>query len=185
MLEETLKDVTRKMDQTIEAFRKELTMIRTGRANLSLLDGIQVDAYGSKMPLNQVAGLAISDANLLTVKPFDVTQLDTIEKAIRHADLGINPVNDGKIIKLPIPPLTEERRKEIAKKVNGIREDGKVALRNVRHHGRDEIKKLEVAKEISQDQEHTAYDEIQKMIDDHTKTIEQMSEAKEQEILTM
>lgn len=183
MLEDVLKDISHKMDQTVEAIRRDLAAIRTGRASLAILDGVEVEAYGTKMPLNQVAGLAVQDAQLLTVKPFDQSQIEAIEKAIQQADLGINPINDGKVIKLPIPPLTEERRLEFAKKVNHIREEGKVALRNIRHHGRDEVKALEKEKEISEDQEHKAYDRIQKQTDEHTATIDRISDAKEKEVM--
>lgn len=185
MLDKIESETEKRMDQTVEAIRKELSSIRTGRASLHILDGVEVEAYGSKVPLNQVAGLHVQDAQLLTVKPYDQNVLGDIEKAILTADLGLNPVNDGKMLKIPIPPLTEERRKEIAKRVGEIREEGKVSLRNIRHDAREQIKQAQQDKEISEDDEHRAYDIIQKMTDGHAEKIEKLADAKEKEILEM
>lgn len=182
-MEEVLSESESRMDQTVDAIRRELGSVRTGRANLHILDGVEVDAYGSKMPLNQVATLTIQDAQTLAVKPFDISIIGNVEKAIQVADLGLNPMNDGKLLRIPIPPLTEERRKQLARRVGEIREEGKIALRSIRHHAREEIKKLEQSKEISEDQEHTAYDRIQKFVDKHVATIDQIADAKEQEVL--
>jgi len=183
MLDTVFSELELKMDQTIQAIRRELATIRTGRANLAILDGVEVDAYGSKMPLNQVAGLSVQDAQLLTVKPYDISVIGNIEKAILKADLGLNPVNDGKILRVPIPTLTEERRKEFAKRVGEICEEGKIALRSIRHHVREQIKELQHDKEISEDEEHTAYDRVQKATDGHAETIDKICDAKEKEVL--
>jgi ribosome recycling factor len=183
VIDEVFQDLDHKMDQTVVAIQRELASIRTGRANLAILDGVEVSAYGGMVPLNQVAGLSVQDAQLIVVKPYDTTVLPAIEKAIHKADLGLNPVSDGKLLRLPIPPLTEERRKEMAKKVHEIREEGKIALRNIRHHIRDDIKLLQEEKEITEDEEHKAYDRIQKVTDDHAGKIDTITEAKEKEIL--
>jgi len=183
MLDTVFSELEQKMDQTVQAIQRELATIRTGRANLAILDGVEVDAYGSKMPLNQVAGLSVQDAQLIAVKPYDLTVIGAIEKAILRADLGLNPVNDGKILRVPIPPLTEERRKEFAKRVGEIREEGRIALRSIRHQVREQVKELQHGKEISEDQEHTAYDRIQKITDGHGETIDKICDAKEKEVL--
>jgi ribosome recycling factor len=183
MLREIFSDVKSKMSASIEALAREMGTIRTGRASLSLLDGITVDYYGTSTPLSQVATLSAPEGSLITIQPWDASVIAEIEKVILRSDLGLTPSSDGKIIRLPIPPLTEERRKELAKKVSRIGEDGKTAIRQVRREGNDQVKELEKAKDISQDDEHRAYKEIQDLTDEFTKKIDQLVKNKEGEIL--
>jgi ribosome recycling factor len=165
MLKEIYKDIEHRMQQTIDMLKHDLATIRTGRASLAILDGIKVDYYGTPSPLNQVAKLAIPEASLITIQPYDPALIADVEKAILTADLGLNPANDGKLIRVPIPPLTAERRQMLIKKVHVMGEEAKNAVRHVRRDGNDRIKKLEKDKSISQDDEHRAYDEIQKQTD--------------------
>ena len=161
----------------------EMAGVRTGRASVSLLDNVRAEAYGTPMPLNQLATLHVPDATMITVQPFDVSQIGTIEKAIRGADLGLNPSNDGKMIRVPIPSLTEERRKDLVKKVHHIAEDHRVALRNVRRDSNEHIKKLLKDKLISEDEERRALDEIQKLTDNYIQRLDQAVKTKEKEVL--
>ncbi len=182
-LQEIFSHVKSRMAASIEALSREMGTIRTGRASLSLLDGISVDYYGTSTPLNQVATLSAPEGSLITIQPWDTSVIAEIEKVIQRSDLGLTPSSDGKIIRLPIPPLTEERRKELAKKVSRIGEDGKTAIRQSRRDGNDQVKELEKSKDVSQDDEHRAYKEIQDMTDDFTKKVDGLVKAKESEIL--
>src|SRR5919204_2778725 len=172
-----------RMDKAVEDFRRELGSVRTGRANVHMLDTIRVDYYGSEMPLNQIAQVHAPEPQLITVQPFDPTQLGAIEKAIRGAELGLNPMNDGKIIRVPVPPLTEERRKEMVKHLHKVLEDHRTAVRNIRRDGNDAIKKALKDKKITEDEEKRSMDEIQKLTDDEIKKMEDMCKAKEKEVM--
>jgi ribosome recycling factor len=174
-----------RMDKAVEAFRKEMASTRTGRASVHMLDGVVVDAYGSNMPLNQVAQIHAPEAQLITVTPFDPTLLPSIEKAIRSGDLGLNPMNDGKLIRVPIPAMTEERRKEMAKHLHKILEEHRTAVRNIRRDGNDAIKKTMKDKKISEDEEKRSLEEIQKLTDDEIRKMEEMSKTKEKELLEL
>jgi ribosome recycling factor len=172
-----------RMEKAISDLQHELASIRTGRASLSILDNIRVDYYGTPTPLNQVANLHVPEPSLITVQPWDVSQIGPIEKSIRTSDLGVNPSNDGKIIRLPIPPLTEERRKDLVKKVHAAAEHHRVALRNVRREGNEASKKLLKDKKITEDEDKRTHDEIQKMTDAYIGKIDAASKAKEKDIL--
>jgi ribosome recycling factor len=172
-----------RMDKALSDLQHEMASIRTGRASVSIFDNLKVDYYGTPTPLNQLSNLHVPEPTLITIQPWDVSQIGLIEKAIRTSDLGLNPANDGKIIRVPIPALTEERRKEIVKRLHGIAEDHRVALRNIRRDANEHTKKLLKDKAISEDEERRALDEIQKMTDGHIQKIDQMSKAKEKEIL--
>ncbi|MCH7549145.1 MAG: ribosome recycling factor [Candidatus Krumholzibacteriota bacterium] len=172
-----------KMEKSLEAYLQELMHIRTGRASLGLLDNLEVEVYGSKMKLNQVATIAAPEARMLTVQPWDKTVIPEIEKAIQASDLGLNPQNDGVMIRLPVPPLTEERRKELVKIVKRMGEEAKVTLRNIRREGNDKIKKLEKQHEISEDNMHTKQEEIQKLTDSYGTSVDKVIAAKEKEIM--
>jgi len=172
-----------RMDKAIEDLRKELATIRTGRASISILDSITVDYYGTPTPINQAAQLGTPDATLITVQPYDVSLVGPIEKAIRSSDLGLNPSNDGRLIRIPIPPLTEERRKTLAKHVHTVLEEHRTAVRNIRRDGNDHVKKMLKDKTISEDEEKKSLDEIQKLTDDYIKKLEEVARAKEAEIM--
>jgi ribosome recycling factor len=172
-----------RMDKVLTDLQHEMAAIRTGRASVSIFDSIKVDYYGTPTPLNQLANLHVPEATLITIQPWDVSQIASIEKAIRNSDLGLNPGNDGKIIRVPIPALTEERRKEIVKRLHGIAEDHRVALRNIRRDANEHLKKLLKDKAISEDEERRALEETQKMTDGHIQKIDTASKAKEKEIL--
>jgi ribosome recycling factor len=172
-----------RMDKAVEDFRKAMAATRTGRASVHMLDAVNVDYYGTAMPLNQIAQVHAPEAQLITVQPFDPTSLSAIEKAIRTADLGLNPMNDGKLIRIPVPPLTEERRKDLVKHLHKILEEHRTAVRNIRRDGNEAIKKALKDKKITEDEEKRAMDEIQKLTDDEIKKMEDMSRAKEKEIL--
>lgn len=178
-----IKDAKSRMDKTIEAFRDEISKIRTGKATTALLDGIKVDYYGTLTPLSQVGNVTVLDAHSLSVTPWDKNMVSVIDKAILTAELGLNPISDGTNIRIPIPPLTEERRKELVKLVKKFGEDFKVALRNVRRDANDHLKKAEKEKELSEDQRHDAEDDIQKLTDEHTKLIDEIIKHKEGEIM--
>ncbi len=182
-LKETFAQLRSRMEKAVEDFRKELAAIRTGRASVHMLDSVTVDYYGTAMPLNQIAQVHAPEAQLITVQPFDPSSLGTIEKAIRAADLGLNPMNDGKLIRVPVPPLTEERRRELVKHLHKVLEDHRTAIRNIRRDGNDLIKKTLKDKKITEDDERRSYDEIQKLTDDEIKKMEDMGKAKEKEIL--
>src|SRR5438132_585715 len=172
-----------RMDKAVEDFRKAMAATRTGRASVHMLDSVNVDYYGSQMPLNQIAQVHAPEAQLITVQPFDPSSLGAIEKAIRAADLGLNPMNDGKIIRVPVPPLTEERRKDMVKHLHKVLEEHRTAIRNIRRDGNEGIKKALKDKKITEDEEKRALDEIQRLTDDEIKKMEDMSKAKEKEVL--
>jgi ribosome recycling factor len=182
-LKETYLQLKTRMDKAVEDFRRELTGVRTGRASVHMLDSVQVEYYGSALPLNQIAQVHAPEAQLLTVQPFDPSSLAAIEKSIRSADLGLNPMNDGKLIRIPVPPLTEERRKEMVKHLHKVLEDHRTAVRNIRRDGNELIKKSLKDKKISEDEERRSLDEIQKLTDAEIKKMEEMSTAKEKEVL--
>src|SRR6202158_5609636 len=182
-LRETYIQLKTRMDKAVEDFRKALVGTRTGRASVHMLDSVIVEAYGARVPLNQVATVHAPEPQLITVQPYDPSQLGAIEKAIRGGELGLNPMNDGKIIRVPIPALTEERRKEMVKHLHKVLEDHRTAVRNIRRDGNDAIKKALKDKKISEDDEKRALDEIQKLTDDEIKKMEEMSKAKEKEVL--
>src|SRR5580704_15739192 len=175
--------VKARMEKAIADLQHEMAAIRTGRASLSVLDHIRVDYYGTPTPLNQVANLHVPEPSLITIQPWDVTQIGPIEKSIRTSDLGLNPSNDGKIIRLPIPPLTEERRKDLVKRVHAAAEHHRVALRNVRREGNEASKKLLKDKKITEDDDKKAHEEIQKLTDGYMGKIDAASKTKEKDIL--
>jgi ribosome recycling factor len=180
---EEITQIRRRMEKAVDDLRKELATIRTGRASISILDSINVDYYGVPTPINQAAQLATPDATLITVQPYDVSLVGPIEKAIRASDLGLNPSNDGRLIRIPIPPLNEERRKTLAKHVHKVLEDHRTAVRNVRRDGNEHMKKMLKDKAISEDEEKKSLEEIQKLTDDFIKKLEDTAKAKEQEIM--
>jgi ribosome recycling factor len=184
-LKETYAQLKTRMEKAVEDFRKAMAATRTGRASVHMLDGVSVEAYGAQMPLNQVAQVHAPEAQLITVQPFDPSQLGAIEKAIRGGDLGLNPMNDGKMIRVPVPPLTQERRQEMVKHLHKILEEHRTAVRNIRRDGNDAIKKAIKDKKITEDDEKRALDEIQKLTDDEIKKMEEMSKAKEKEVLAL
>ncbi len=183
MVDEVLTEVEESMQKAIEAFKRELAKVRTGRANLTLLDGVKVEYYGTPTPLNQVATLNIADARLITVKPWEKNLIPAIEKAIRASDLGLNPVSDSDLIRLPIPPLTQERRKELVKLIKKMTEDSRVAVRAARRDGNDMLKDAEKEKEISEDDLKVGQKKVQELTDKYVKTVDEISAAKETEIL--
>jgi len=183
MVKDVLKALEARMKVSADHFRKELSKVRTGRANLSLFEDIKVEYYGTLTPINQLASLGIPDPTLITVQPWDPTLLEPIDKAIRAADLGFNPLNDGKTIKVPIPPLDDERRREMAKKIKKMLEDEKTALRNMRRESKEQIEQLEKDKKISEDDKFNGLEMLQKVTDDYSKKIDGIAAAKEKEIL--
>jgi ribosome recycling factor len=183
MIEEIYEDTTERMGKTIAALENELKRIRTGRASLSLLDGIRVEYYGTVTPLNQMATLAVPESRLITIQPWDASVLKDIEKAVLKSDLGLTPSNDGKIIRLAIPPLTEERRKELVKVVHKMCEDHKVAARNIRRDSNELLKSLKKDGDVSEDNAFKAQDEVQKITDQFIKKIDDIYKEKEKEIL--
>jgi len=184
-IKEIVNDARRRMDSAVEDARKKLSSVRTGRASVNLLDGVTVEYYGTEMPLNQVATIHAPESTLLTVQPFDPTQLANIEKAIRASELGLNPSNDGKLIRVPIPPLTEERRRQMVKVVHEMAEEHRTAVRNVRRDANDHLKKLLKDKTISEDSEKDGLDQIQKLTDQHISKINEVAEHKEKEVMTV
>lgn len=173
------------MESVIEDFKRKLANIRTGRATVGLLDSVMVDYYGTPTPLNQMASVAVPEPQMLTVQPWDISQLGAVEKAIIAANLGLNPSNDGKMIRLPIPPLNEERRKQLAKQVNEIAEEHRVAIRNVRHQSNDALKRLLKEKEVSEDEERAGLDEVQKLTNNFVAKVDELAKNKEQEIMSV
>src|SRR5690242_9530892 len=174
-----------RMEKAMSDLQHEMAAIRTGRASLGILDHIRVDYYGTPTPINQLANLHVPEPTLITIQPWDVSQIGVIEKAIRSSDLGLNPANDGKIIRVPIPALTEERRKEIVKRLHHVSEDHRVAMRNIRRDANEHLKKLLKDKAISEDEERRALEEVQKMTDGYIGKIDAASKAKEKEILEL
>jgi ribosome recycling factor len=184
-LKETYGQLKTRMDKAVEDFRKAMAGVRTGRANVHMLDNVSVDYYGSQMPLNQIAQVHAPEAQLITVQPFDPSQLGAIEKAIRSGDMGLNPMNDGKLIRVPVPPLTQERRQDMVKHLHRVLEEHRTAVRNIRRDGNDAIKKALKDKKITEDEEKRSLDEIQKLTDGEIKKMEEMSKAKEKEVLEL
>jgi ribosome recycling factor len=184
-LKEVYTQLKSRMDKAVEDFRTNLAAARTGRATVHMLDTVRVPYYGSEMPLNQVATVHAPEAQLLTVQPYDPSIMNEIEKAIRSAGLGLNPQNDGKMIRIPVPPLTEERRRDMVKHLNKILEDHRTAVRNIRRDGNDAIKKTMKDKKITEDEERRALEEIQKLTDDEIKKMEELCKAKEKELMTV
>lgn len=183
MVEDLFQDTEHKMERSLAALRKDLSRIRTGRASLALLEGITVDYYGTPTPLSQMTTLAVPESRLITIQPWDRSQMGLIEKAIQRSDLGLTPANDGKIIRLSIPPLTAERRKELVKQVKKIGEEAKIALRNVRREGNDALKEREKAKQISEDDWRRSQEQMQKLTDRYITQVDDILTAKEHEIL--
>jgi len=175
--------VKTRMEKAVADLQHAMATIRTGRASVSLLDHIRVDYFGTPTPLNQLANLHVPEPTLITVQPWDVSQIAAIEKSIRSSDLGLNPANDGKIIRIPIPPLNEERRKELVKRLHTVAEDHRVAIRNVRRDGNESVKKLLKDKKITEDEDRRGHDEIQKMTDTYMLKLDQAAKSKEKEIL--
>jgi len=176
-------EVNKRMKAALDHLQHEYGGVRTGRASVTILDGVHVDAYGSKMPLNQVAGLSIPEPQLIVAQPFDPSQLGAIEKAIRSAGLGLNPANDGKVVRIPLPSITEERRKELSKHVHKLSEEGRNAVRQVRRDANDRLKKLLKDHQIPEDDEKKGLDEIQKMTDNFVKHIDDLQKKKDSELL--
>jgi ribosome recycling factor len=172
-----------RMEKALEDLQHAMATIRTGRASVHLLDNVRVDYYGTPTPVNQVANLHVPEPGMITITPWDVSQIGPIEKALRAAELGVNPSNDGKMIRIPIPPLTEERRKELVKKLHGVAEDHRVALRNIRRDSNEHVKKLSKEKKITEDDDRRAHDETQKLTDAFMLKLDQAAKAKEKEIL--
>ena len=182
---DVIKETRPRMESAIDDFRRKLASIRTGRAAVSLLDNVVVDYYGTPTPLNQMASVHAPEPQMLTVQPWDQTQIGAVEKAIRSADLGLNPSNDGKLVRVPIPPLTEERRRQLAKQIHDIAEDHRTAVRQVRRDSNDRLKKMLKDKTISEDAERDALTEIQKLTDNYIAKIDELSKSKEQEIMSV
>ncbi len=182
-MSDVILEMSEKMDKSVEAFKNELAKVRTGRASLALLDGIQVDAYGSVMPLNQVSTLTIPESRTIAIQPWDPQVLGAIEKAILKSDVGLTPVNDGKIIRLNIPQLTEERRRELVKQVKKVAEEFRVAVRNARRDAIDQLKKQKKDKEISEDDLFKLQDDAQSETDEYIAQIDDISAAKEKEVM--
>ena len=176
-------NVKTRMEKAVNDLQHDMASIRTGRASISILDHIRVDYYGTPTPLNQLGNLHVPEPALITVQPWDVSQIGAIEKAIRAGNLGLNPSNDGKIIRIPIPPLTEERRKDLVKQLHGVAENHRVAVRNIRRDGNESVKKLLKDKSITEDDDRRAHDEIQKMTDGYMGKLDQAARGKEKEIL--
>lgn len=183
MIEEVVTDTEDGMKKAIEAFKRDLNKVRTGRANLALLDPVKVDYYGAPTPLSQVANLNVADARLITVKPWEKNMIPAIEKAIRAADIGINPVADAELVRLPIPPLTTERRKEMVKLINKMAENARIAVRAARKDGNDMLRDAEKEKEISEDEAKSGQKKIQEVTDKYIAQVDEVAKTKEAEIL--
>jgi ribosome recycling factor len=182
---DVIKEARPRMEGAVDDFKKKLATIRTGRAAISILDTVTVDYYGTPTPLQQMASVHAPEPQMLTVQPWDQTQIGAIEKAIRAADLGLNPSNDGKLVRVPIPPLTEERRRQLARQIHELAEDHRTAIRNVRRDSNDRLKRMLKDKSISEDAERDALAEIQKLTDTHIGKIDELAKSKEQEILNV
>src|SRR5437764_14966721 len=174
---------TKRMGATIDHVRHELAGVRTGRASVTILDPVHVDAYGSRLPLNQLAGLSVPEPTMIVAQPFDPSQLGAIEKAIRASDLGLNPSNDGKVVRVPIPALTEERRKELSRHVHKLTEEGRNSVRAVRRDANERLKKLLKDHKISEDDERKGLDEVQRLTDGHVKQIDELQKKKDSDLL--
>jgi ribosome recycling factor len=182
---DVVKETRPRMESAIDDVRRKLATVRTGRAAVSLLDTVLVDYYGTATPLSQMASVHAPEPQMLTVQPWDSTQMANVEKAIRAADLGLNPSNDGKLVRIPIPPLTEERRKQLAKLVHDIAEEHRTAVRNIRRDANDKLKKMLKDKQISEDAERDGLSEVQSLTDTYISKIDELSKSKEHEIMTV
>lgn len=185
MLKKTVNDTKERMEKTVQHFKTELKAVRTGRASIALFDNIRVDAYGASTPLAGVGTLHVADAHMVTVQPWDKSLIPAIEKAIQSSGLGFNPSNDGNIIRIPFPALTQERRKEFVKLVKKMCEESKIAIRNERRDANEAIKKLEKDKTISEDESKRGQDEVQKLTDGHIKNLDEIAAAKEKELMEL
>jgi ribosome recycling factor len=183
MVKDILKELERKMKVSVDHFRKELSRLRTGRANINIFEDIKVSYYGTLTPINQVATLGVPDPTLIVIQPWDPSVLEVLEKAVRGSEYGFNPINDGKVLKVPIPPLDEDRRREIAKRIGKMLEEEKTALRNMRRETKDFIEDLEKEKEITEDDKFQGLEKLQGLLDEHVKKIEEYASIKEKEIL--
>jgi len=173
------------MEHAVEHLHTELRRLRTGRASVNMLDGVLVDYYGSMVPIKNVATLTVADATMIVAQPFDVSQISAVERALLKSDLGVNPSNDGKVIRIPVPTLTEDRRKELVRKAHDLAEQARIAIRDARHKANDQLKKMGKDGDIGQDEEHRAHDEIQKLHDKHIQEVASALEHKEKDILTV
>jgi ribosome recycling factor len=182
-MDDLVQDATRRMDKTVETTINEFNGVRTGRASAALLDRIQIDYYGQRTPLKQLASINVPEPRMLTIQPFDPTSIKSIEKAIQESDLGLTPANDGKLIRLPIPQLTEERRKELVKVVRHLAEEGRIAVRNVRRDVMHDLKELVDSGDVGADDEHRAEEKVQKLTDEHVHKIDDLLKRKEAEIM--
>lgn len=182
-MKEVFKEVEAGMKHALDHFHHELKHLRTGRASLALLDGVTAEYYGTPTPINQLATLSVADASMIVAQPYDPTQIPVIEKAIRKSDLGLNPSSDGKLIRIPVPPLTEDRRKEIVKKAHDLAEHARNAVRQSRREGNDKLKKMEKDKTISQDDERRGLDEVQKLHDHYIAEVSTTLQKKEQQVM--
>ncbi|MDP4858003.1 MAG: ribosome recycling factor [Desulfobacterales bacterium] len=183
MIEDIYQETRENMGKSVDDLKREFKRVRTGRASLSILDGIRVNYYGTPTPLNQMATLAVPESRLITIQPWDVSGIKEIEKAILKSDLGLTPSSDGKIVRIAIPPLTEERRKELVRVINKVSEEHKVAVRNIRRDANEMLKDLKKEGDISEDEAFKAQDQVQKITDDHINLVEQITKEKEKEIL--
>jgi len=183
MVKDVLKDLEKKMKTSVDHFRKELGMLRTGRANISIFEEIKISYYGVPTPVNQVATIKVPEPTLIVVQPYDPSLLETLDKAVRGSEFGFNPLNDGKVLRVPIPPLDEERRREIAKRIGRMLEEEKTALRNMRRETKEFIEELEKEKEITEDDKFLGLEHLQKLVDETTARVEELAAAKEKEIL--
>jgi len=183
MVKDILKELEKKMKVSTEHFRRELSKLRTGRANISIFEDIKVTYYGTLTPINQVATLGVPDPTLIVLQPWDPSVLEALEKAVRGSEYGFNPINDGKVLKVPIPPLDEDRRREIAKRIGKMMEEEKTALRNMRREAKEFIEELEKEKEIAEDDKFQGLEKLQSLLDEHVKKIEEFAATKEKEIL--
>lgn len=183
LIKENLNQARMRMEKAIEDFRHELAALRTGRASVSLLEGVKVEYYGTPTPINQLATLTVPEPTMIVVQPYDPTTATNIEKAIRSSDLGLNPVHDGRLLKVPIPALTEERRKELVKHVHKVLENHRTAVRNIRRDAKEQLEKLKKDKKVSEDDERRGIDDLQKLTDSHIEKLETMGKSKEKEIL--
>ena len=183
MVKEIFEDLNERMGKSIESLKREYSRLRTGRASVPLLDGIRVSYYETPTPLNQMASLAVPEPRLIVIQPWDKTAIGDIEKAILKSELGLTPMSDGKVIRIAIPPLTEERRKELVKVARKMAEDNKVAIRNIRRDANDMLKDLKTEKEITEDNLYRSQDEVQKITDDFISQVDELCETKEKEIL--
>ncbi len=185
MISDIKKSTDQKMDKTVEALKADLGKVRTGRAHTGILDHVHIDYYGTMMPINQVANITLADARTITVQPFEKKMTPAVEKAIRDADLGLNPASQGEVIRVPMPPLTEERRRDLTKVVRAEAENARVAVRNIRRDANEHLKKLLKDKDVSEDEERKAQDEVQKMTDRHIAEIDRLLHAKEADLMAV